>query len=160
MHTQPSHCVAGVTTAFNHHCISSKGANMTSLSAVVQGTAILKGGKDLESADTDSTDANAALVQSRLVSPLRYAVCNIITIPILGNLILIPLSYMLISLPLFTMVMVAVYEGSGVLVAPAVLMGFTLNFTLNTIWQACAKRWETMLPANTLGCRKYARQNH
>jgi hypothetical protein len=77
-------------------------------------------------------------VQSRLVSPLRYAICN--TVTLLGNLTLIPLSYTLLTMPLFAMVMVAVYEGSGVLVAPAILMGFALNYMINTCWQALARR--------------------
>lgn len=108
-----------------------------------QGTALLKGGKDIESCGTTTTTSttntnNGALLESRLVSPLRYATCNAITL--LGNFLIIPFSYMLISLPLFTLVMVAVYEGSGVLVGPAVLMGFALNFTLNLCWQALLRR--------------------
>lgn len=105
----------------------------------LQGSALLKGGKDLESSgSSDASDSTTALVQSRLVSPLRYAACNAITL--LGNLVLIPFSQMLLSVPLFAVVMVAVYEGSGLLVLPAIFVGFALNFMLNVGWLAAVRR--------------------
>lgn len=111
-----------------------------------QGTALLKGGKatDLETGsgskdkDTSCASSTDALVASRLVSPLRYFVCN--TITLLGNIILIPLSYSLISMPMLSVVLVALYEGSGMLVAPAVVVGFAVNFMVNIAWLALLRR--------------------
>lgn len=106
--------------------------------ACLQGCALLKGGKDLESGGKTDTTTNSALVQSRLVSPLRYALCN--TVLLLGNMMLIPFSWAMLSMPMFALVMVAVYEGSGMLVVPAVFMGFTLNFMVNVVWLAALRR--------------------
>lgn len=106
---------------------------------------MLRGGcKDVESGgsnsayDTQAGATNSAVVESRLVSPARYALCN--TITLLGNLLLIPFSYTLLSLPMVAVVMVAVYEGSGMLILPGILLGFGLNFMLNTIWLAVLRR--------------------
>jgi hypothetical protein len=114
-----------------------------SLTTIPQGTALLKGGKDIESSGDasnplDTANGNRALLDTRIVSTTRYTLCNIALL--LGNLVIIPLSLSLLSMPLFALVLVAVYEGSGMMVAPAVLMGFALNCMVNMAWLGVLRR--------------------
>lgn len=108
-----------------------------------QGTALLKGGKDIESSGdasntSDNKRDNSALLDARIVSTTRYALCNAGLL--LGNLVLIPLSFSMLSMPLFALVLVAVYEGSGMMVVPAVFMGFALNCMVNMAWLGVLRR--------------------
>jgi hypothetical protein len=104
----------------------------------------LKGGKDIESSGDASSPSdnskmdNGALLDARIVSTTRYTLCNAGLL--LGNLVLIPLSFSMLSMPLFALVLVAVYEGSGMMVAPAVFMGFALNCMLNMAWLGVLRR--------------------
>lgn len=111
--------------------------------ATLQGNMLLHAGaaaKDVESV-ANSTSAGSStneLVHARLIPTWRYVVCNIAVLA--GSAVLVPITYMLLSMPMLSVLMVALWEGSGLLVAPAVLLGFLLNTTAILAWMATLRR--------------------